>query len=118
MQAYDLIFKKSHQVRETILAENGDAAEDRARDLVSEFISDSDEDGAALEFLWLEKAGANYPFVLGGKTYLTDSETREILRRLFPSSDPALSSEMKLMSFLVRGQRMSRIVEACIATES
>jgi len=111
MKAYSLIFKKSHQVRETILAEDGDAAEERAKEIAAEFFGD--DDGAALEFLWLEDARLDQPFVLGGKKYLTDSETLKVLENMFPTQavDQANSwpKELKLM---LLGQNMAPIIEA------
>lgn len=107
MKAYSLIFKKSHQVRETILAEDGDAAEERAKEIAAEFFGD--DDGAALEFLWLEDAKANQPFVLGGRTYLTDSETLKVLNNMFPagSQPDRWAKELKIM---LLGQSLGRII--------
>lgn len=115
MNAYSLIFKKSHYTRVTILAENEDAAEHRARELVDKFCI-GDKEGAALEFLWLEVAKANQPFVIGGKEYMTDSETIKVLENMFPARGAAaLTSSQRnswnqQMKLILLGQNLGRII--------
>ena len=111
MQAYTLIFEKSHQIRVAILAENGDAAERRVNELLEEFANDDLQTGECVTFLWLEKTEPDQSFVLDGKEYLTDSETLKALHALFPTDMPRTSAGLE-MGLLIQGQSMSRIIAA------